>query len=69
MAILRYLLLLSILIVSYPLLSESLVDYRQEFYSLLPLIILIVLMGLFPFLGDRCGKGLIIFQERLWLLE
>ena len=43
-------------------------DYRREFYSLLPLIILIVLMGLFPFLGIDVVKGAIIFQEGPWVI-
>ena len=41
---------------------------RREFYSLLPLIILIVLMGLFPFLGIDVVKGAIIFQEGPWVI-
>lgn len=37
---------------------------RREFYSLLPLVILIILMGVFPFLVVDEIKGSIIFQEQ-----
>nr|YP_001633639.1 NADH dehydrogenase subunit 4 [Negombata magnifica]CAM06604.1 NADH dehydrogenase subunit 4 [Negombata magnifica] len=37
---------------------------RREFYSLLPLVILIILMGVFPFSVVDEVKGSIIFQER-----
>lgn len=37
---------------------------RREFYSLLPLVILIILMGVFPFLVVDGIKGSIIFQEQ-----
>lgn len=37
---------------------------RREFYSLLPLVILIILMGVFPFLVVDEIRGSVIFQEQ-----
>ena len=46
---------------SYLLLWEGILDYCQEFYGLLP--VLIVFNGVHPFLVAGCGKGFLYFKK------